>query len=79
MWEDAEGVAAFRRRLWGQLLNLPPESLPPPGEGLPLWRDIAEANVKRRPPDRQGHVLPYRYARARRFGRPGWFVPDDFV
>ena len=79
LWEDAEGISAFRRRLWGQLLDVPPADLPPPGQCLHLWRDIADENVRRRPPERQGHVLPYRYARARRFGRPGWFVPDDFV
>jgi phosphatidylserine/phosphatidylglycerophosphate/cardiolipin synthase-like enzyme len=79
MWEDPAGIAAFRRRLWGQLLGLDPEVLPGPGEGLKLWRDTADANVTRPPEERQGFVLPYRYARTRRFGRPAWFVPDDLV
>ena len=79
LWEDRHGIERFRRRLWGQLLDMPPESLPAPGEGLRLWRDTAEANIALPPAERQGHVLPYRLSRARRFGRPGWFVPDDLV
>ncbi|WP_439534186.1 phospholipase D family protein [Polymorphobacter sp.] len=75
LWEQPDAVQAFRQRLWQQLL----------GEDLPLenagarWREIAEANVALAPEDRQGFVLPYRYARVRRFGRPSWFVPDDLV
>jgi phosphatidylserine/phosphatidylglycerophosphate/cardiolipin synthase-like enzyme len=79
LWEDPQGVEAFRRKLWSQLLTLPPETLPGPGEALQLWRETAEGNVLTDPEDRQGFVLPYRYARVRRFGRPSWFVPDDLV
>lgn len=78
-WEDAAGVAAFRRRLWGQLLELSPDDVPPLDEALGHWRRVAEANVQLRPEDRQGFILPYRYARVRRRGRPAWFVPDDLV
>ncbi len=79
MWEDAKGIEAFRRRLWGQLLEMEPAKLPAAGKGLKLWKDTAEANLKREPEARQGFVLPYRYARVRRFGRPNWFVPDELV
>jgi hypothetical protein len=79
LWEDAADIGAFRRRLWGQLLEIAPDAIPPTGQALPLWREIAEANIQRQPEDRQGFVLPYRYARVRRRGRPSWFVPDDLV
>ncbi len=79
LWEDPAGIEAMRRKLWGQLLDLPPATLPAPGNGLPLWRETADTNVLKDPPDRQGFVLPYRYARVRRFGRPAWFIPDDLV
>lgn len=79
LWEDEAGVAAFRRRLWGQLLEIAPEQVPAAGNCLPLWRETAEANVLRQPEERQGFILPYRYARVRRRGRPAWFVPDDLV
>ena len=79
LWEDADGIAAFRRRLWGQLLDIAPGDLPPPGKGLQLWRETADGNVLKAPEERQGFILPYRYARVRRFGRPAWFVPDELV
>ncbi len=75
LWEEPAAVQAFRERLWQQLT----------GEALPLdgaaarWREIAEGNVLVPPEERQGFVLPYRFARVRRFGRPSWFVPDDLV
>jgi phospholipase D1/2 len=78
-WTDAPGVGAFRRRLWGQLLGVAPDELPQLEQAQAYWREVALANVKRRPEERQGFVLPYRYARVRRFGRPSWFVPDDLV
>lgn len=79
LWEDAVGIEAFRRRLWSQLLDIPPDQLPSTGNSLPLWRETADSNVLKAPEERQGFVLPYRYARARRFGRPSWFVPDELV
>lgn len=79
LWEDAASVEQFRRRLWGQLLELKPEEVPPPGEGLQLWRARAEANIGKPPAERDGFILPYRLARVRRRGRPSWFVPDDLV
>lgn len=77
LWEDADTVAALRSRLWGQLLDVRPEAAA--GLGLADWTRVAEANVRVGPEERQGFVLPYRYARTRRFGRPAWFVPDELV
>jgi phosphatidylserine/phosphatidylglycerophosphate/cardiolipin synthase-like enzyme len=79
LWEDAQGVERFRRRLWGQLLEIAPDALPAMGDALPLWRETADSNVGKAPEARQGFVLPYRYARVKRRGRPSWFVPDDLV
>jgi phosphatidylserine/phosphatidylglycerophosphate/cardiolipin synthase-like enzyme len=79
LWEDPAEVEAFRRRLWGQLLELPPDALPRAGDALPLWRETAASNLAKEPAERQGFVLPYRYSRVRRFGRPSWFVPDELV
>jgi len=75
LWEEPSAVLAFRKRLWKQLIHkeLDPET------AAQNWRDIANENIQRDPQDRQGHILPYRYARVRRFGRPSWFVPDDLV
>ena len=79
LWEDPESVERFRRRLWGQLLELPAEAVPPAGKGLAVWRAQAEANIQRAPQDRDGFILPYRLARVRRRGRPSWFIPDELV
>jgi phosphatidylserine/phosphatidylglycerophosphate/cardiolipin synthase-like enzyme len=75
LWEDPDAVKAFRIRLWTQLLGEAPDL----DTASTHWRTTAETNVEKRPEDRQGFVLPYRYARVRRFGRPSWFVPDDLV
>ncbi|WP_274603697.1 phospholipase D-like domain-containing protein, partial [Polymorphobacter multimanifer] len=75
LWEEPAAVQAFRERLWQQLTG---EAMPLEGAGA-RWREIAEANVLVPPEERQGFVLPYRFARVRRFGRPSWFVPDDLV
>ncbi len=74
IWHEPGGaIADFRRRLWGQLF----------GEGGPAdlegWRDIARGNVDAEPEARRGFVMPYQLGRARRFGRPYWFIPDDLV
>jgi phospholipase D1/2 len=75
LWEEPAAVQAFRERLWKQLID---EDMPLEGAG-DRWREIAKANVQVPPHERQGFVLPYRFARVRRFGRPSWFVPDDLV
>lgn len=77
LWQDSGTVAALRAQLWAQLLGVEQKAVA--GFGLADWRRVAEANVHQAPEQRQGFVLPYRYARVRRFGRPAWFVPDDLV
>lgn len=79
LWEDADSVAAFRRQAWSQLLASKADGEVPLPEGLATWRRIAEANVLEAPAERQGFILPHKLARARRFARPSWFVPDDLV
>lgn len=76
LWQDPKAIAAFRRRLWRQLLG---RDLEAPGAEAAAWRDQAADNAVRDPHERLGFVLPYRFARVRRFGRPAWFVPDDLV
>ena len=74
LWHEPGGaIADFRRRLWGQLFG---EHAPADLEG---WRDIARFNSDAEPGERRGFVLPYQLGRARRFGRPYWFIPDDLV
>jgi phosphatidylserine/phosphatidylglycerophosphate/cardiolipin synthase-like enzyme len=74
LWHEPGGaIAEFRRRLWGQLFG---EHAPADLEG---WRDIARFNSDAEPEQRRGFVLPYQLGRARRFGRPYWFIPDDLV
>lgn len=79
LWEDAEGVQAMRRRLWGQLLGCDESELPAPLRAATAWNQIAHANITVAPEQRQGFVVPYQLTRARRFGRASWFVPDDLV
>lgn len=76
LWEEPEAIRAFRQRLWRQLLG---HDLDAPGAEAAAWRNQAADNAVKDPHDRQGFVLPYRFARVRRFGRPAWFVPDDLV
>jgi phosphatidylserine/phosphatidylglycerophosphate/cardiolipin synthase-like enzyme len=73
--ESGDAIAEFRRRLWWQLFG---GSLPEPAN-LAGWRDVALRNSKAEPTQRQGFVVPYQLGRARRFGRPYWFIPDDLV
>lgn len=74
IWSEAgEAIAAFRRSLWATVFA---EEVP---ENLDAWRDIARRNANCAPGERRGFVLPYQLGRARRFGRPYWFVPDDMV
>ena len=79
LWEEPKAVAAFRTRLWGQLLGCAPDDAPSLADAGLYWRTLANDNVIAPPEDRKGFLLPYRYARVRRFGRPSWFVPDDLV
>ena len=76
LWrEGGDAVGAFRRRLWAQLWG---ETLDAEA-GLAEWRAAAGANARTKPEERRGFVVPYQLARARRYGRPSWFVPDDLV
>jgi phosphatidylserine/phosphatidylglycerophosphate/cardiolipin synthase-like enzyme len=73
--EPGDRIADFRRDLWKQLFG---------GDlaqdlDLEGWRDIARHNSAAEPEDRKGFVIPYQLGRARRFGRPYWFIPDDLV
>ena len=79
LWEDPEGVAEFRRQAWSQLLASKADGAVVLADGLATWRRIAEGNVLLPPGERQGFVMPHKLARARRFARPSWFVPDDLV
>jgi len=79
LWQEGEAVAGFRRRLWAQLMAVAADAVPGLDTAAAAWRQLAADNVGRPPGERQGVVLPYRYARVRRFGRPAWFVPDDLV
>jgi phosphatidylserine/phosphatidylglycerophosphate/cardiolipin synthase-like enzyme len=75
LWHEPGGVIAdFRKGLWSQLFG--GAELP---VGLEGWRDIARFNIDAAPNERKGFVLPYQLGRARRFGRPYWFIPDDLV
>ncbi len=75
LFEDKATVREMRERLWGQILG----EVPSLAEAARLWAELAAANVAVAPEERRGFVLPYRFARVRRFGRPSWFVPDDLV
>lgn len=77
LWQDPEGIKAMRTAFWGQLFGLPASDTL--SMALGDWRRIANANVTTPPADRQGFVVPYQLARAGRFGRPAWFIPDDLV
>lgn len=79
LFSDGATAKALRERLWSTLLRLPADALPDLDTAADFWADRAAADVSRPPAEREGFVLPYRYARVRRFGRPAWFVPDDMV
>jgi phosphatidylserine/phosphatidylglycerophosphate/cardiolipin synthase-like enzyme len=76
LWqEDGTAIPAFRERLWTQLFG----GTLPENMDLAGWRTLAERNRTADPKDRAGFVVPYQLARARRYARPYWFVPDDLV
>ena len=71
--EEGAAITAFRCRLWEQLFD---GALP---EDLAGWRAVAERNLEKPPEGRTGFVVPYQLSRAKRFGRPYIFIPDDLV
>jgi phosphatidylserine/phosphatidylglycerophosphate/cardiolipin synthase-like enzyme len=73
--QGGEAIAEFRRKLWWQLFG---GSLPA-DMNLAGWRDVARHNSRVEPDERKGFIVPYQLGRARRFGRPYWFIPDDLV
>ncbi|PWG03195.1 phospholipase D family protein [Sphingosinicella humi] len=73
--EPGDAIAAFRRSLWKQLFGGSVAA----DLDLEGWRDIARHNSTADPGHRRGFVIPYQLGRARRFGRPYWFIPDDLV
>jgi phosphatidylserine/phosphatidylglycerophosphate/cardiolipin synthase-like enzyme len=79
LWQDADVIPSFRRRLWQQLLNLPEPPDFDPGTELARWKEIAADNVRVEPHQRQGFIVPHQTGRTRRFGRRYRFVPDDLV
>ena len=75
-----EHVAALARRCGSHWLGRPvPEDFADPGRAVEAWRAQARANARRAPEDREGYILPYSAAPARRFGRnlPG--IPEEMV
>lgn len=73
--EEGDAIGDFRRKLWGQLFG---ENIPEDGT-LAGWRAIADYNKDAEPEARKGFVVPYQLARARRYARPYFFIPDDLV
>lgn len=76
LWQQpGEAIGDFCAALWEALSQ---------GElnekaSLADWQKLAFSNARRDPEDRAGFIVPYQIGRARRFGRPAWFVPDDLV
>lgn len=77
--EDRESVGLLRKQLWCELTQLAPDRLPGFADAAAFWADLANSNVMLAPEERQGFVVRYLWRKARRFGRPRWFVPDDLV
>ncbi|MGP1282881.1 MAG: phospholipase D-like domain-containing protein [Parasphingopyxis sp.] len=74
-WQPDGAIAAFRRELWSRLSG----GALADDAGLAEWRSLADHNRLAEPGDRKGFVIPYQRARARRFGRPHFYVPDSLV
>jgi phospholipase D1/2 len=57
-WRSPTAVSGLRQRLWCHHFDLPAEQDWGAGPYLPRWREIAEANAKLPPGQRQGFVVP---------------------
>lgn len=76
LWQEpGEAITALRGSMW-QALS---EGALDERASLADWRKLALSNARSDPEDRSGFIIPYQIGRARRFGRPAWFVPDDLV
>lgn len=76
LWQPSgEAIRRFRAELWRQLSD---DALDETA-GVAEWRALALNNATNDPERRRGFIIPYQIGRARRFGRPAWFVPDDLV
>ncbi|MFN2258525.1 MAG: phospholipase D family protein [Parasphingopyxis sp.] len=76
LWrQPGNAIRDFRRRIWSQLFE---GALPEDG-GLAEWRQLSEQNRLADPEDRKGFVVPYQRGRARRFGNPYIWIPDNMV
>lgn len=80
MLDRAEDVAQIRRRCFEHWLpEGAAEAFFDPATAVAAWRELARENAGRDPAKRDGFILPYSLAPARRFGRnlPG--IPEDIV
>lgn len=76
LWrQPGDAIGNFRRKIWTQLF----EGALPEDAGLAEWRHQAEQNRLAEPEDRKGFVVPYQRGRARRFGNPYLWIPDNLV
>ncbi|QLC26309.1 hypothetical protein HFP57_15570 [Parasphingopyxis algicola] len=74
-WQPDGAIAAFRDELWSRLSG----GALAGDAGLAEWRSLADHNRLSDAGDRKGFIIPYQRARARRFGRPHFYVPDSLV
>jgi phospholipase D1/2 len=76
LWQEpGDAIAALRGSMWRALSD----GVLGERASLADWRKLALSNARSDPEDRSGFIIPYQIGRARRFGRPAWFVPDDLV
>lgn len=73
LWRDPASASAFLARLGESWLG-PARG---PANRLATWRAAAEENAAKAPDMRDGFLLPHDAARARRFGKLAFFLPDD--
>lgn len=76
LWrQPGHAIRDFRCKIWSQLF----EGALPEDAGLAEWRHQAEQNRLAEPEERKGFVVPYQRGRARRFGNPYLWIPDNLV
>ncbi|MDF1793502.1 MAG: phospholipase D-like domain-containing protein [Thalassobaculaceae bacterium] len=80
VWEDADGVRAFERRIWDAHLGSElsgKASLGDDDAQFRLWIEAAEGGFAAA--ERRSSIAPYPLDAARAFARRSWFVPDNLV